>query len=148
MRSPPSNLFQWNREPGVFEWYAGKVRFPHGFHYERDASCDSDQGRFTSFLHSAVVFHDIGSYAGAFANPRSSDFFQESTVNGFRVRIAMRAQTYPNSPKHFFAVTFPDSGCANFFFASNDPADAALIHQIAKSYQPKGSPSRPHSYCK
>lgn len=135
----PQNA-HWNREPGVFDWGLGSITLPHGFYYQQDQGIDSFVGHFASVLHSVVVKHDIGAYAGSFANPRTPDFYREFKVGGARVRIAMRAQQYPNHPRHFFAVTFPDSGLANFYFASNDPADSLLLDQIARSYRPHPLP--------
>ena len=36
------------------------------------------------------------------------------------------------------AVTFPDSGCANFYVTSSNTADLAILDSIAQSFRPRG----------
>jgi hypothetical protein len=49
--------------------------------------------------------------------------------------------TYTNAKgdtEHFFKVSFPDSGCANFYLESTNEKDAAVIDFIARSFRPRG----------
>ena len=71
---------------------------------------------------------------GEFAALRCSPLHE-----GSRVRV-VRA-TYTNAKgdtEHFFKVSFPDSGCANFYLESTNEKDAAVIDFIARSFRPRG----------
>ena len=86
-----------------------------------------------------IVRHDIGGYAGVFANRREAVTFEERVIDGSRAWIAQRKWPDGRGGTTFmFAVTFPDNGCANFFLTSNNVADVWPIENIAQSFRPKG----------
>lgn len=132
------SLGSWNSKLGLFRWENGEVTLPGGFKYRRTPS-DTFEGHFTSADGKLVIRHDIGGYAGAYASRRTAFFFEERVVEGARVWIAKTDR--PNGmgvPSVLVAVTFPDSGCANFFLDSTKPEDATLIESVARSFRPKG----------
>jgi len=128
----------WNPKSGKFSWGAGEVTLPVGFTYREEPS-DTFEGRFTSPDGKLVIRHDIGGYAGVYASREGAFFFEEDAVEGARVWIAKRDQPGRTGARTTLAaVTFPDSGCANFFLESTKAEDAALINSIARSFRPKG----------
>ena len=119
----------WDPKSAVFGWWAGEVRLPAGFTYLAGGGLDTFEGRFTSPDGRLVVRHDIGGYAGAYASRAGATVFKEWVVDGARVWIAHKDRRV--------AVTFPDSGCANFFIDCATPGDAEPIDFIARSFRPK-----------
>ena len=134
MRSTMPLGTSWNRRSGVFTWRNGEVTLPSGLRYQQDAG-DSLIGHFTSSDGKLIIHHDIGGYAGAYANMRGNDAFEERTVEGVRVWTGRRK--WPRGETMQFAVTFPDNGCANFYLHSSNLRDAAIIEGIARSFRPK-----------
>jgi hypothetical protein len=132
----------WNSKSGKFTWWRGEVTLPTGLKYRGEPS-DSFAGHFTSLDGKLVIRHDIGGYAGAYASPRDGFHFEERVVDGVRVWTARRDR----SRTTLFAVTFPDSGCANFFLESSRIEDAAIIDSIARSFRPKGRDEPGPSLC-
>lgn len=129
----------WDGGSATFTWRAGSVRLPAGFTYRPGRGQDSFEGRFTSRDRKLVVDHDIGAcyISGAYASREESLVFNETIVDGARVWTATKDQPLPNGRHIFrFAVTFPDSGCANFISYSSKPEDAATSDFIARSFQP------------
>jgi len=124
----------WNRWSGVFTWPGGEVTLPLGLKYWADKG-DTLAGRFTSGDGKLIVRHDIGGYAGAYANMRGTEVFEERIVNDARVWTGRKKWTRGGTM--LFAVTFPDNGCANFYVESTDLKNAAIIDQIARSFRPK-----------
>jgi hypothetical protein len=96
---------------------------------------DTFVGRFISQDRRVVVQHDIGGYAGVYASRVGASGFEEWAVDGARV---WTAQKELRDHKLIVAVTFPDSGCANFILESATPGDAGIIDFIAHSFRPKG----------
>jgi hypothetical protein len=132
---PPSVI--WDEKSSVFHWPGGEVRLPGRFIYQRDVS-DTIMGHFTSPDGKLVIHHDIGGYAGAWANRRLADSFDERIVE--RVRVWTDQQKWPDGHggrTMLAAVTLPDNGCANFYLTSSNIEDAALIDSIARSFHPK-----------
>ena len=114
------------------------MRLPTGFSYRVDQGIDTFEGHFTSADGAVVVRHDIGGYAGAWASRKGALAFHERVVGRARVWTAKR--DWPDGQAGhtlLVAVTFPDSGCANFFVKSSKPEDAATIEFIATSFRPK-----------
>lgn len=139
---------RWDAKTATFAWWCGEVKVPVGFKYQMDQGADTFQGHFTSPDGKVVVRHDIGGYAGAWASQERAFFFEEKLVAGARVWIAK--QDWPNGKggkTTLVAVTFPDSGCANFFLESSNIEGAAPIDFIARSFRPKGVIER-DSYCR
>jgi hypothetical protein len=135
----PVSAVSWNKKSRVFGWWGGEVTLPVGFNYQQDVGADTDVGHFTSPDGKLRIEHDIGGYAGAWANRREAITFEERVINGSRALIAQRK--WPDGSGGatlMFAVTFPDNGCANFFLTSNNVADAWPIQRIAQSFRPKG----------
>jgi len=137
--SPPlPKGVSWDEKSGTFRWWEGEVRLPAGFRYQVLQGLDSFEGEFTSADGSVVVGHDIGGYAGAWAAKRNALSFNERLAGQARVWIAKH--TRPDGRGGHStrgAVTFPDSGCANFFVRSSSPEDGdAIIEFIAASYRP------------
>lgn len=135
----------WNPESATFAWSGGQVNLPAGFTYQVDKGTDTFEGHFTSADGKLVVRHDIGGYAGAWTRKDKSFMFHERVVDGARVWTAKREwpdrELTGGGLTTLFAVTFPDSGCANFFLESTKPEDAAPIDVIARSFRPT-SPTR------
>jgi hypothetical protein len=132
----------WNSKSGKFTWWRGEVTLPVGLRY-RGVPSDTFEGRFTSPDGKLVIRHDIGGYAGAYASRRDAFSFEERVVEGARVWTARRYRGRAT----LMAVTFPDSGCANFFLESSRIEDAAVIDSIARSFQPKGRDEPSPSLC-
>ncbi|MDX2267128.1 MAG: hypothetical protein NW208_03415 [Bryobacter sp.] len=127
----------WNRETGKFTWYRGEVSLPKGYSYTVTEGVDTFTGVFLSPFRRVVVNHDIGGFAGAFAKSRKAIHFEEKTVQGARVWQATHKLETPEGPNSYLvAVTFPDSGCANFFLETRDSSDSNIIRSIAASYVP------------
>lgn len=139
-RSLPEGV-SWNAESATFEWWGGQVNLPIGFTYQVDQGTDTFEGHFTSADRKLVIRHDIGEYAGAWASRDKSFFFREDVIDGARVWLAKRE--WPDGKGKsgrttLVAVTFPDSGCANFFLESSGPEDEKPVGVIARSFRPKG----------
>lgn len=131
---PPSVI--WDEKSSVFRWSGGEVRLPGKFTYQRDVG-DTIAGHFTSPDEKLVIHHDIGSYAGAYANRWLADSFEERIIEGSRVWTAR--QSYRRGGRTMWlAVTFPDNGCANFYLTPTTIEDAALLDSIARSFHPRG----------
>jgi hypothetical protein len=126
----------WDRKSGVFEWWSGKVTLPPRFSYQTDPT-DTFEGHFTSPDGKLVIRHDIGSYAGAWAHRDDTHSYEEWIVGGARVWTGRRPWGRERS-SILVAVTFPDSGCANFYVEYATEEDAEVIKSIAKSFRPKG----------
>ena len=138
-RLPLPKGASWNSTTATFIWWGGAVTLPIGFSYEVDQGADTFEGHFTSPDGKVIIRHDIGGYAGAWANPKQSKVFKETTIDGARVWIAQR--DWPDgkgSETTLMAVTFPDSGCANFFLTSSNGTDGSLIEFMAQSFRPRG----------
>ena len=127
----------WNPESGTFAWWGGQVSLPAGFTYQVDQGADSFEGHFTSADGKLVIRHDIGGYAGTWADRKTSFFFHEDVIDGARVWIAK--SEWPDGKggrTTLVAVTFPDSGSANFFLKSTKLEDALPVDFIARSFRP------------
>jgi uncharacterized RDD family membrane protein YckC len=134
---PPPTGASWDGRSATFKWWGGEVRLPAGFRYRVLNGADSFEGEFTSADGSVVVGHDIGGYAGAWASRRGALSFDERLAGQARVWTARR-QISDGRGGHSIrsAVTFPDSGCANFFVRSYTPESGAqVIDFIAASYR-------------
>lgn len=110
------NGASWDPKSATFTWWRGEIRLPLGFSYSVDQGADTFEGHFTSRDRKLIVRHDIGGYAGAWASRKGAFHFEEREVDGARVWTAKR--DYPDGKggrTTLVAVTFPDSGCANFF---------------------------------
>jgi hypothetical protein len=125
----------WQEELGFFSWGNGEIRVPAGFTYAREHGIDTFMGRFTSKDGSLVIEHDIGEFAGEHGGMGKS----ETLTEGSRVRVGGLTFTdAKGDTKHFFKVSFPDCGCANFYLESSSEEDAAVIDFIARSFHPIG----------
>ena len=132
---------RWNPETGAFRWWAGAVHLPPGYTY-LPLGGDSDYGELTSPDGATTLWHDIGSYAGLWADQKGAIAFSESRVDGARVWVAVRERSRPDGMYHQIAVSFPDSGSANFYLWTQDPQrDARIIHGIASSFRPMKPPA-------
>jgi hypothetical protein len=121
-----------------------RVKLPVGFTYEKDRGIDSYVGHFASPDGQLIVRHDIGLFAGAYASKKDSFVFKEKVVGGARVWTARRGwRSREGSRTVLVAVTFPDSGCANFYVESSKSEDAALIEEIANSFRPAQKRTKP-----
>ena len=139
----------WNPESATFAWWGGQVNLPVGFTYQVDQGADTFEGHFTSADGKLVIRHNIGGYAGAWASREKSFFFHENVIDDARVWIAKRE--WPDGKGKggrttLVAVTFPDSGCANFFLESSKPEDATPVDFIARSFRPT-SRTAPGALC-
>jgi hypothetical protein len=142
-RIPMDKGASWDRKSGTFVWIAGQVKLPAGFSYQVDQGTDTFEGHFTSRDKRLIIRHDIGGYAGAWASSRNATKFQEREVQGARVWTATHDWPDGKGGKtKLVGVTFPDSGCANFFVKSSEPRDADAIATIADSFQPRGEVRR------
>ncbi len=120
----------WNWQTGRFAWEAGEVRLPRGYRYTMDVGMDSDEGHFTGPGGRVVIRHDIGSYAGAWATPCRSLLVEEWEVGGSRVWLG--------TSEYRVAVTFPDSGMANFFVDRGSREAIQVLQVLARSFRPLG----------
>ena len=121
---------EWNWQTGRFAWGSGEVRLPHGFFYTADMGMDSDVGHFTGPGGRVVIRHDIGAYAGAWATPCRSLMVEAWEANGARVWLGASAYSV--------AVTFPDSGMANFWVERVDREAIQVLEALARSFRPVG----------
>jgi len=129
----------WDARSATFRWWAGEVKLPIGYTHHADQGTDTDQGHFTSTDGALIVRYDIGGYAGAYASHHGASLFEERLVDGARAWTAQRPEPYGKGGHTILvAVTFPDSGCANFFLRSSNPEAAAIIESVVKSFRPKG----------
>jgi hypothetical protein len=137
-RIPLPKDANWDAESATFSWSGGDVKVPVGFTYQVDQGTDTFEGHFTSPDRALIVYHDIGGYAGAYASHKRAFTFEERVVDGARVWTAKRE--WPDGEGGhtvLVAVTFPDSGCANFFLMSSNPKNAAPVEFIANNFRPK-----------
>lgn len=133
-----SELWGWDESSLTFKWPKGEVKLPSGCSHQADMGGDTVQGHFLS-PNGVVVRYDIGDYAGAWAAQKKAFSFNERYVNGARVWVASRDWPDGKGGKTILrAVTFPDSGCANFYVTSSNTADLAILDSIAQSFRPRG----------
>jgi len=125
----PVRPYRWDRNSETYTWPEGEVRLPRGFTFRQDRGTDTVEGHFTSPDGRVVVRLDIGGYAGVYAKREDAVRFAETVVDGRRVWIATQRRPFR------VAVTFPDSGCANFYA---DSADGGAIEAIARSFRSRG----------
>lgn len=125
----------WKADSGAFSWGSGDVKLPAGFIYQPEHSIDTFVGRFTSQNGKQVVEYDIGYLAAEHGGMGRS----ETLTNGSRVRIGRATLKDDKGGTIFFSkVSFPDSGCANFYVGSANDKDHELIEFIANSFRPAG----------
>jgi len=127
----------WDKESGTFAWGSGEVKVPSGFTYQVDPGVDTFEGHFIAPDGKLILRHDIGWYAGAWASAKDASSFEERLIEGARIWTARRH--WPDGrggTTTLLAITFPDSGCANFFLYVPRVEDAQLITQLAQSYRP------------
>jgi hypothetical protein len=125
----------WKGESGAFSWGSGEVKLPAGFTYKANYGIDTFVGQFTSQDGNLVIEHDIGELAGEHGGMGKS----ETLTEGSRVRVGRAIRHDDNGRTTFFSkVSFPDSGCANFYVESHNENDAAAIEFIARSFRPTG----------
>lgn len=122
----------WNPQSHVFSWGPGSVRIPSGFEHQPAHGIDTLVGDFISTERKLVIRYDIGDLAGEHGGIGG----METLNQGARVRSGQTISDLNGVPKTFAAVSFPDSGCANFFLESLNKSDAVLIEEIGKSYRP------------
>ena len=115
----------WDEKSRVFSWVRGEVSLPSGFRYQKVQGIDTMMGEFTSADGMLVIEHDIGELAGDHVGYYGN--FQQALIDGARVRVSLSSGL----------VSFPDTGCANFFVRSAGPNDAEVIQSIASSFRPK-----------
>ncbi|QOY90466.1 hypothetical protein [Paludibaculum fermentans] len=130
----------WDAASGKFSWAEGELAVPPGFSYLPDWGTDTFVGRFTSRDGQVVISHDIGRHADTWARrDQQAIAFRETVVDGARVWVVRRDLSGgPAGRVSNFAVTFPDSGCANFYMESARPEDGQAIEFMARSFRPKG----------
>lgn len=127
----------WDKKTSTFAWWGGEVRVPSGFIDQVDQGADSFEGHFSAPDGRVVIRHDIGGFAGAWANTRDASSFEERIIKGARVWTARRNQSDGRGgTTTLVAVTFPDAGCANFFLYSSKVEDADIITYVAQTYRP------------
>jgi hypothetical protein len=127
----------WDRPSGTFGWRNGQVNIPFGLYYRDAFGADSFMGEFYSLDEKLIIQHDIGAYAGAWAQRSDAIFFEERVIDGARVWIAQRPCGPKNNRGKLAVVTFPDNDCANFYTESRDQSGLEAIRKIASSFRPK-----------
>jgi hypothetical protein len=127
---------EWNPETGVFNWRKGEVKIAPGFRAERITGIDTLMGQFVSADGRVTITYDIGELAGEHGGTGR----RETVVQGARVRTGEATRTDDSGRTlYFFKVSFPDSGCANFYLESTDARDRRAIDEIAAGFRPKAS---------
>jgi hypothetical protein len=91
-------------------------------------------GHFTSPDGKVVIEYDIGELASEHGGMGKS----ETLTEGSRVRVGRAVRSGGGLTTFFSKVSFPDSGCANFYLESPNEKDAAAIEFIAGSFRPTG----------
>ena len=125
----------WKGESNTFSWGRGEIKLPAGFSYKADHGIDTVVGYFTSQDGRLVIQHDIGEYAGEHGGMGKS----ETLTAGSRVRVGRAVISDGKGGSTIFSiVSFPDSGCANFYLESPIEKDTAVIEFIARSFRPIG----------
>ncbi len=107
-----------------------------GLSYRDATGVDSFEGQFYSLDETLVIEHDIGAYAGAWAQRVDALAFEEGVVDGARVWIAELPWGPARDRRKLAAVTFPDNDCANFYVESFDHTGIELVRKIASSFRP------------
>src|SRR5260370_1786647 len=116
-------------------WGSGEVKLPIGFTYKAALGIDTFVGHFTSQDGKRVIEYDIGELAGEHGGMGK----WETLTQGSRVRVGRARSSDGNGHTTYFSkVSFPDSGCANFYLESPNEHDAAIIEFIAASFHPIG----------
>jgi len=127
----------WKGESGAFSWGSGEVRLPAGFTYKAYHGIDTAVGQFTSQDGKVVIKHDIGEFAGE--DEQGGMGKAETLTEGSRVKLGRVILSDDQGRTTFFSkVSFPDSGCANFYLESPNEKDETAIAFIAKSFRPIG----------
>jgi hypothetical protein len=126
----------WDKPSGTFQWSQGEVRVPAALYYRDGYGVDSFEGNFHTLDEALVIHHDIGGYAGAYAQQHDAVLFEERVVEGARAWVAQEKQIRGDLPAKFI-VTFPDNGCANFWIESWDRSGLDLVRSIADSFRSK-----------
>ena len=114
----------WNPTTSTFHWGRGELRLPPGYQYAHFRGFDTLVGSFHSPDGRLTIEHDIGELAAehlGLGRPWS-------TKDGARILLA-RTPTAA-------LLSFPDTGCANFYLESDDPNDLRLLEQLAQTYRP------------
>jgi len=125
----------WRGDSETFDWGAGEVKLPPGFTYRPEHGIDTFVGHFISPDGKQVVEYDIGYLAGEHGGMGTS----EALMKGSRVRTGRAARIDEKGvPILFSKVSFPDSGCANFYLESANEKDSETIEFIARTFRPAG----------
>ena len=92
----------WNPESATFAWSGGQVNLPAGFTYQVDKGTDTFEGHLTSADGKLAVRHDIGGYAGAWADRDKSFLFRgtNNTRSGYIPRRRLRQLLLRLPPSH------------------------------------------------
>lgn len=131
----------WTARTGEFNWGRGTVNLPPGWTYAERGSADSFAGAFVAPDREQWLGFDIGGYAGLWAKPEDC-LFEERVVDGARVWTAQHCPDGDPQTTNRYAVTFPDSGPANFHMRATNTTYAEPIWFIARSFRPRGPVTR------
>lgn len=126
---------RWDFQTGEFSWRSGTVRLPPGWTYAQRGSADSFAGAFVSPDGKRWIGFDIGGSAGLWATEEDC-LFDESVVDNTRIWTAQLCRDKDTQTPNRYAVTFPDSGPANFYMRADNAVDAEPIWFIAQSFRP------------
>lgn len=138
----------WNKHTSQFVWHRGSVQFPNGFNYSIGSNDDTFEGQFFSRENAVEIFHDIGGYAGAWAQKKDAQVFKERFAGRARIWIAIHYNPNGRGGKNpRIAITFPDSGCANFYAYSDSPQAVATIEFLAASFKAGPAIEAASSFC-
>ncbi len=124
----------WNAESGTFSWGSGEVKLPPGFTYHAERGIDTFVGRFTSRDGKIVIEHDIGELAAEHLGMGNV----QTISKGSRVLTGRAVASESGTTKFFAAVSFPDTGCANFYQESQSEKDLYAIELVRANYRPVG----------
>lgn len=127
----------WNKHTSQFVWHGGSIQFPKGFNYSIRSNDDTFEGQFNSRDNAVEIVHDIGGYAGAWAQHKDAQVFKEKFAGRARIWIAIHYNPNSRGGKDpLIAITFPDSGCANFYAYSDSPQAIVTFEFLAASFKP------------
>lgn len=120
----------WYEATSTLDWGGGKIEFPTGYEHHQNNGIDTRVGELHSADGQITVRYDIGELAGEHGGIGT---FTESLTNGHRVRTSNSTGV----ESRFMAISFPDSGCANFVVESQSGPASRIVNHINAKFKPR-----------